>query len=166
MGVSQQALESLTFISHSPSNEWVSSKSHEDPSLHVNWVDLVRLSPYPIFINYKSPVMNRQKEGGLNPDQNSTAWNQAPRANRQGMEAWLWLVDYGEEVEGFGFKGSKGEWLLERLAAAGRPELGLNGNAQGDASDAGMVFAVLPGGNPDATMEEIQEYFGTKLNTQ
>jgi hypothetical protein len=43
--------------------------------------------------------------------------------------------------------------------AAGAPELGLNGNAEGDASDAGMVFTQLPGGITDATMEEIRDYF-------
>ncbi len=159
-GAGEPALRSVTFISHSPPNEWTSDKNHEDPSMHVNWVNLVRLSPFPAFFNYKSPVMNENKEGGMNPDQNSTAWNQAPRAKRAGMDAWLWLDGYGEQVEGFGFSGNKGQWLLERLAAAGRPELGLNGNAQGDASDAGMVFAVIPGGNSDATMEEIREYFG------
>jgi hypothetical protein len=159
-GAEESALKSVAFISHSPSNEWVSDKNHEDSSIHVNWVNLVRISPFPRFINYKSPVMNENKTGGLNPDQNSTAWNQAPRAKRQGVEAWLWLEGYGEQVEGFGFSGTKGQWLLERLAAAGRPEQGLNGNAEGDASDAGMVFAVLPGGTSDASMEEIQAYFG------
>ena len=104
--------------------------------------------------------MNEHREGGLNPDQNSTAWNQAPRANRAGVDAWEWLNGYGEQVEGFGFSGSKGQWLLERLAAAGRPGLGLNGNAQGDASDAGMVYTVIPGGNSDATMKDIQDFFG------
>jgi hypothetical protein len=62
-------------------------------------------------------------------------------------------------VEGFGFSGTKGEWLLGRLKAAGAPEFGHNGNAEGDASDAGMVFAILPGGRTDATMEDIRDYF-------
>ena len=158
-GAGDRALEAVTFISHSPPNEWTCDKDHEDPSIHVNWIDLVRLSPHPSFINYKSPVMNENKEGGLNPDQNSTAWNQAPRAGRDGVQAWQWLEGYGDQVEGFGFSGTRGQWLLERLSAAGRPEQGLNGNAEGDASDAGMVFTVLPGGNSDATMEEIRAYF-------
>ncbi|MGB5821132.1 MAG: hypothetical protein WBG90_16730, partial [Saonia sp.] len=95
----------------------------------------------------------------VNLSQNSTGWNQAPRSKRSGVKAWDWLKLYGEQVEGFGFSGTMGEWLLTRLEAAGAPELGLNGNAEGDASDAGMVFTQLPGGTTDASMEEIRDFF-------
>jgi len=57
------------------------------------------------------------------------------------------------------FSGTKGEWLLTRLKAAGAPELGHNGNAEADASDAGMVFGQMPGGETDATMDDIQTFF-------
>ena len=56
----------------------------------------------------------------------------------------------GSMWRGFAFPGPR---------AAGAPEIGHNGNAEGDASDAGMVFALVPGGATDATMEDIKNYF-------
>lgn len=158
-GAAIEALKSLTFISHSPANENTARKDSEIKEFSYNWADLKQVSPYVKFIDYKSPMMNQRREGGLNADQNSTAWNQSPRTQHQGVREWQWLEGYGIQVKGFAFSGTKGEWLLERLKAAGDPELGHNSNAEGDASDAGMVFAMLPGGRSDATMEEIQHFF-------
>ncbi len=158
-GASEKTLQSVTFISHGNANEKTANKDHENTDFHNNWDDLVKVSPYVNFIDHTSPLMNGRKDGGLNHDQNSTAWNQSPRTQHEGVAAWQWLEVYGAHVEGFGFSGTKGEWLLERLQDAGDPARGHNANAEGDASDAGMVFAMLPGGNSDANMEELHAYF-------
>jgi len=162
-GASPEALGSITFFSHAEANEQTCRKDHKD--YRYNWDDLKKVSPHPQFIDYNSPLSNGRRDGGVNLSQNSTAWNQAPRSHREGVIPWEWLEEYGDQIKGFGFSGTKGEWLLEHLKAAGKPELGLNGNAEGDASDAGMVFALLPGGRTDATMEEIRAYFLGKPKT-
>lgn len=158
-GASKKALQFVTFISHAKANEQTARKNSPNPDYQKNWDDLKLLSPDVHFIDYTSPLVNGRREGGVNQSQNSTGWEQSPRSKRSGAAAWQWLAGYGGHVEGFGFSGTKGEWLLGRLKAAGAPEIGRNGNAEGDASDAGMVFAILPGGRIDATMEEIRDYF-------
>lgn len=158
-GASKKALQNVVFVSHTDANEKTRKISDTNPEYSYNWDDLKKLSPFVQFIDYTSPLVNARRNGGLNLSQNSTGWEQSPRSKRLGVAAWQWLANYGEQVEGFGFKGTKGEWLLTRLKAAGAPELGLNGNAEGDASDAGMVFSQIPGGITDATMEEIQDFF-------
>ena len=153
-------LESIIFVSHAEANEQTRRKNSPNPDYHNNWDDLKLLSPHVRFIGYTSPLVNGRRDGGVNPSQNSAAWNQGPRGDKgNGVIDWQWLEAYGEPVEGFGFTGTKGEWLLTRLKAAGAPELGHNANSEGDASDAGMVFSQLPGGITDATMDEIQEFF-------
>lgn len=163
-GASAEALRSLVFRSHSQANEMAARKNTEHPEYAPNWLSLKELSPTSTFVDHTSPLTNGRRKGGVNASQDSTGWNQAPRAKRKGVEAWQWLKAYGPRVEGFGFTGTKGEWLLTRLKAAGAPELGLNGNAEGDSSDAGNVFGALPGGVTDATMEEIRDYFLGKSN--
>lgn len=159
-GAEKSTLESIVFVSHARANEQTRQKNGPNPDYHNNWDDLKKLSPHVRFVDYTSPRVNGKRDGGVNLSQNSTAWNQAPRGNKgKGVSDWQWLKDYGEQVEGFGFSGTKGEWLLTRLKAAGAPEIGHNGNAEGDASDAGMVFTQLPGGITDATMEEIKDFF-------
>jgi len=158
-GATQKAQQSVIFVSHAQANEVTRKTTGPNPEYSYNWDDLKKLSPFVQFIDFTSPLVNGRREGGVNLSQNSTAWNQATRDKRPGVKAWEWLQQYGQQVEGFGFSGTKGEWLLTRLKAAGAPELGLNGNAEGDASDAGMVFTQLPGGITDATMEEIRDYF-------
>lgn len=158
-GASKKALENVVFVSHTDANEKTRKKDGPNPEYSCNWDDLKKLSPFVQFIDYTSPLVNARRNGGLNLSQNSTGWEQSPRSKRLGVAAWQWLANYGEQVEGFGFKGSKGEWLLTRLKAAGAPELGHNGNAEGDASDSGMVFTQMPGGITDATMEEIRDFF-------
>ncbi len=161
-GAKKKALESVVFVSHAAANEQTRRKNSPNPDFHNNWDNLKELSPYVQFIDYTSPLVNGRRNGGVNLSQNSTAWNQALRDKRHGVEAWQWLKPYGKQVEGFGFSGTMGEWLLTRLKAAGAPELGHNANAEGDASDAGMVFTQLPGGVTDATMDEIRDYFMKK----
>ncbi len=161
-GASKKALQNVVFVSHTDANEKTRKISDTNPEYSYNWDDLVQLSPDVKFIGFKSPLVNRCRDGGLIQSQNSTGWEQSPRSKRPGVAAWQWLANFGEQVEGFGFKGTKGEWLLTRLKAAGAPEFGLNGNAEGDASDAGMVFTQLPGGITDATMEEIRDFFMNK----
>lgn len=160
-GTSKKALQSVVFVSHARANEQTRRKDH--PDYKNNWDDLKQLSPHVQFVDYTSPLVNGRRSGGVNLSQNSTGWNQGPRGDKgKGVEDWKWLRDYGETVKGFGFEGTKGEWLLTRLKAAGAPELGHNANAEGDASDAGMVFTQLPGGITDATMEEIKLFFMNK----
>ncbi|MBE0654669.1 MAG: hypothetical protein IH594_12770 [Bacteroidales bacterium] len=158
-GASKKALQNVVFLSHADANEKTRKIDNENPEYSFNWDNLKKLSAYVQFIDYTSPLVNGRREGGVNLSQNSTGWEQSPRSKCPGVAAWQWLANYGEQVEGFGFKGTKGEWLLTRLKAAGAPELGHNGNAEGDASDAGMVFSQLPGGITDATMEEIRDFF-------
>lgn len=154
MGASKENLSSLVYVSHSLFNEKAGRGDNPD-----NWTKLKTVTPLAHFIDYTSPIMNGRRDGGVNKTQNETGWNQAPRNQLKGIEEWKWIANYGKKVSGFGFTGTKGEWLLQRLKAAGAPELGKNGNAEGDASDAGMVFAVLPGGKTDATMDEIRMFF-------
>jgi hypothetical protein len=158
-GAGKSVLRSITFLSHSTANEQTCRKKSDNPDYRNNWDDLKLLSPESKFIDSTSPLVNGRKDGGLNKSQNSTAWEQSPRSKRPGLLAWQWLANYGEQVEGFGFKGTKGEWLLTRLKAAGAPELGLNGNAEGDGSDAGMVFGYVLGQSTDATMDDIRDFF-------
>ncbi len=159
-GAKKRTLSSVVFVSHSKANEQTRRKNSPNPDYHNNWDDLKKLSPFVRFIDYTSPLVNGRRDGRVNLSQNSTAWNQGPRGNKgKGVADWQWLEGYGCDVEGFGFSGTKGEWLLTRLKAAGAPEIGHNGNAEGDASDAGMVFSQLLGGITDATMEEIRDYF-------
>ncbi len=158
-GATQKALQSVSFVSHAQANEVTRNTNGPNPDFSYNWNDLKQLSPFVQFIDYTSPLVNGRRDGVVSLSQNSTDWNQAPRDNRPGVNAWEWLKQYGQHVEGFGFSGTQGEWLLTRLKAAGAPEFGLNGNAEGDASDAGMVFTQLPCGITDATMEEIRDYF-------
>lgn len=164
-GANEDALGSITFLSHGKENEITKRAKHTNPEYRVNWDDLRKLSPTSRFIDHSSALVNGSRAGGVIPSQNSTAWNQSPRSKHQGLKPWLWLSKYGETVEGFGFKGTKGEWLLTRLKAAGAPEIGHNGNAEGDASDAGMVFAVLPAGLTDPNMNEIKSFFMTQQET-
>lgn len=160
-GVKKSALESIVFVSHAEANEKTRRKNH--PIYKNNWDELKKLSAHVKFIDYTSPLVNGRRGGGVNLSQNSTAWNQGPRGDKgNGIKDWKWLAAYGDLVEGFGFSGTKGEWLLTRLKAAGAPELGHNANAEGDASDAGMVFTQLPGGITDTTMEEIRKFFMDK----
>jgi hypothetical protein len=157
-GVLADALQGVTFMSHSVANERTRQKGH--PQYGVNWSDLVKLSPHPTFIDHSSPLVNARKGSDIiQGDQNRTAWNTGPRKAMQGVAHWQWLARYGDTVEGFGFRGTKGQWLLTRLKAAGAPELGHNGNAEADASDAGMVFGQLPGGSTDADMDDIRKFF-------
>jgi hypothetical protein len=156
-GASPEALRSLTYISHSMANE--QTASNKKPEYENNWARLKELSPTSTFIDHTSPIVNGKRDGGVHGSQDHMMWNQAPRRKRGGVKAWEWLKGYGARVEGFGFSGTKGEWLLTRLKAAGAAELGHNADAEGDASDAGMVFGQLPGGNTDATMDEIRAYF-------
>ncbi len=158
-GATINALQSVVFVSHAKANEQTARKNSPNPDYQKNWDDLKLLSSDVHFIDYTSPLVNGRRDGGVNLSQNSTAWEQSPRSKRPGVAAWQWLAGYGAHVEGFGFSGTKGEWLLTRLKAAGAPDLGHNGNAEGDASDAGMVFSQLPGGKTDATMDEIRDYF-------
>jgi hypothetical protein len=158
-GAQEDALRAITFVSHSQANENTRRKGDENKDYNPNWDTLKQLTPHSTFVDYTSPKVNGRRDGGVNPSQNSTAWNQAPRSRRGGVEPWQWLVKYGPHVEGFGFSGTKGEWLLKCLKAAGKPEIGHNGDAEGDASDAGMVYSQLPGGISDATMDEIRDYF-------
>lgn len=159
-GVKRKSLQSIIFVSHAQANEKTRRKNDPNPDYRNNWDDLKKISPHVQFVDYTSPLVNGRRNGGVNLSQNSTAWNQGPRGNKgKGVSDWQWLVDYGSKVEGFGFSGTKGEWLLTRLKAAGAPELGHNANAEGDASDAGMVFTQLPGGITDATMDEIIDFF-------
>ncbi|QDU90687.1 hypothetical protein Pla175_40960 [Pirellulimonas nuda] len=156
-GATEEALRSTTFFSHSDANEKTKRDDHED--YRNNWQNLKTLAPASRFIDYRSPLVNARRTGGVQPSQNSSAWNQGPRGGKgQGVKDWQWLADYGDAVQGFGFSGTKGEWLLTRLKAAGAPELGHNANAEGDASDAAMVY-VLMGGQTDATMDEIKTFF-------
>jgi hypothetical protein len=157
-GASPAALKAVTFVSHSIANEQTRRKGH--PDYERNWDDLVGMSPHPKFLDHTSTLVNGRRSGEpVKGDQNTTAWNQGPRKGLKGMVNWQWLATYGARVEGFGFTGTKGEWLLTRLKAAGAPELGHNGNAEADASDAGMVFGQMPGGKTDATMDEIKAFF-------
>lgn len=157
-GVLAEDLQAVTFVSHSVANEKTRQKGH--PEYGVNWSDLVKLSPYPSFVDHTSPRMNARKDSDIiQGDQNRTAWNTSPRKRMEGVAHWQWLTGYGGQVEGLGFSGTKGEWLLTRLKAAGAPELGHNGNAEADASDAGMVFGLLPGGTTDADMNDIRTFF-------
>jgi hypothetical protein len=159
-GAKKSVLESIIFVSHAEANEKTRRKNDSNPDYHNNWDNLKRLSTYVQFIDFTSPLVNGLRNGGVNLSQNSTGWNQGPRGNKgKGVADWQWLANYGEQVDGFGFSGTKGEWLLTRLKAAGAPEIGHNANAEGDASDAGMVFTQLPGGITDATMEEIKDSF-------
>jgi len=158
-GASNKALQNVVIVSHAEANEKTRKKDTLNPQYYFNWDNLKELSTDVKFIDYKSTLVNGRRDGSWFPSQNTTDWNQALRDKRPGVIAWQWLANYGEHVEGFGFKGTKGEWLLTRLKAAGAPELGLNGNAEGDASDAGMVFTQMPGGITDATMEEIRDFF-------
>jgi len=158
-GASAEALRSLTFISHSQANEQTAQKNADHPEYANNWPKLKLLSPTSVYFDYTSPRVNGRRNGGVFPSQNSTAWNQAPRSGKHGVAEWQWLKGYGGHVEGFGFAGTKGEWLLTRLKAAGAPEIGHNGDAEGDASDAAMVYIQLPGGQTDATMEDIKSFF-------
>ncbi len=158
-GAGKKALQNVVFVSHTDANEKTRKIDSYNPEYSFNWDDLKQLSPFVQFIDYTSPLINGRRNGGVNLSQNSTGWEQSPRSKRPGVASWQWLANYGEQVEGFGFKGTKGEWLLTRLKAAGAPELGHSGNAEGDASDAGMVFTQLPGGITDATMEEIKYFF-------
>ncbi len=158
-GAGKKALQNVVFVSHAAANEQTRKKDSHNPEYSFNWDNLKELSTDVQFIDYKSKLINGKRGGGWFPSQNTTDWNQALRDKRPGVAAWQWLANYGEQVEGFGFKGTKGEWLLTRLKAAGAPELGNNGNAEGDASDAGMVFSQMPGGITDATMEEIRDFF-------
>ncbi len=163
-GASPGVLSSITFLSHSTANEQTCRKKSDHPDYRNNWDDLKRLSPESTFIDSTSPLVNGRKDGGLNQSQNSTAWEQSPRSKRPGSTAWQWLAGYGQHVEGFGFSGTKGEWVLGRLKAAGAPEIGHNGNAEGDASDAGMVFGYVLGQSTHATMEDIKRFFLNNLN--
>lgn len=156
-GASPETLKSLTYVSHSSANEKTARDSK--PEYMNNWARLKELSPTSTFIDSTSPLVNGKRGGGVHGSQDHMAWNQAPRAKKGGVSQWQWLKGYGTRVEGFGFSGTEGEWLLTRLKAAGAPELGHNANAEGDASDAGMVFSQLPGGLTDANMEEIKDYF-------
>jgi hypothetical protein len=157
-GASPAALKAVTFVSHSIANERDHKKGH--PEYERNWSVLIRLSPHPRFLDHTSPLVNGRRTGEpVKGDQNNTARNQGPRKGLAGMPNWQWLAAYGPRVEGFGFSGTKGEWLLTRLKAAGAPELGHNGNAEADASDAGMVFGQMPGGKTDATMDDIRAFF-------
>ncbi len=157
-GAAPEALQAVTFLSHSIANEQTHRKGH--PDFGVNWSNLIKLSPYPTFVDHSSSRVNRRKGSDvIEGDQNRTAWNQCPRKGLAGVKNWQWLTEYGEQVEGFGFSGTKGQWLLTRLAAAGAPELGHNGDAEADASDAGLVFGQLPGGTTDASMNDIRDFF-------
>ena len=157
-GILVEDLQAVTFISHSVANERTRQKGH--PAYGVNWSDLVKLSPYPTFVDHTSPIVNARKNSDIiGGDQNRTAWNTGPRKGMQGVIHWQWLAEYGGRVQGLGFSGTKGEWLLTRLKAAGAPEIGHNGNAEADASDAGMVFGQLPGGTTDADMNDIRDFF-------
>jgi hypothetical protein len=158
-GASEDALRAITFVSHSKANENTRSKENANKDSHPNWHTLKELTPLSKFVDYTPPLVNGRRKGGVHPSQNSTGWNQAPRSRRGVVEPWQWLADYGSQVKGFGFSGTEGEWLLKCLQAAGKPGIGHNGNAEGDAPDAGMVFAQLPGEITDATMEEIRDYF-------
>ncbi len=158
-GAQKETLSSTTFLSHGKANEITARKKSDNPDYHNNWASLELLLPNARFIDYTSSLVNGRREGGVNASQNSTAWNQSPRNKKKGNIPWKWLKDYGENVEGFGFSGTKGEWLLGRLKAAGAPEIGHNGNAEGDASDAGMIFGYVLSQPTDATMEDIKQYF-------
>jgi hypothetical protein len=159
-GASTEVLQSITFLSHGKANEQTCRKNSDNTDYRNNWDSLKQLTPASKFIGFTSPLVNGRCQGGVNASQNSTAWNQGPRGNKgNGVADWQWLVHYGKNVEGFGFSGTKGEWLLGRLKAAGAPEIGHNGNAEGDASDAGMVFGYILGQPTDATMEEIRDFF-------
>lgn len=158
-GAKKETLASITFLSHGKANEVTARMKSSNTDYHNNWSSLKVLLPDARFIDYTSPLVNGRRDGGVNASQNSTAWNQSPRNKRKGIVLWEWLKDYSDNVDGFGFSGTKGEWLLGRLKAAGAPEIGHNGNAEGDASDAGMIFGYVLGQPTDATMEEIQEYF-------
>lgn len=158
-GAGPEALKTLTFLSHSPANEKTRTKNHENKDYHPNWDNLKELTPTSRFIDATSPIVNGKRTGGVNASQDNTDFCQSPRKRCPGVEAWKWLAAYGDRVEGFGFAGTKGEWLLERLKAAGAPALGHNGNAEGDASDAGMIFGAVLGNPTDATMEDIRNFF-------
>lgn len=118
-GADKKALESVVFISHATANEQTARKNSPNADYQNNWDNLKQLSPYVRFVDSTSPLVNGRRDGGINKSQNSTAWEQSPRSKRPGVAAWRWLADYGGHVDGFGFTGTKGEWLLGRLKAAG-----------------------------------------------
>jgi hypothetical protein len=114
-GAGKKALQNVVFVSHAEANEKTRKKDTLNPQYYFNWDNLKELSADVKFIDYKSTLVNGRRDGSWFPSQNTTDWNQALRDKRPGVKAWQWLANYGEQVEGFGFKGTKGEWLLTRL---------------------------------------------------
>jgi len=70
-GILVEDLQAVTFVSHSVANERTRQKGH--PEYGVNWSDLVKLSPYPTFVDHTSPRVNARKDSDvIQGDQNRT----------------------------------------------------------------------------------------------